>query len=372
MKEIERTVSLHQRVADQLRDHIQTHCRPGQKIESLRELAVKLKVCHGTLRAAQSLLRHEGLLEIRHGSGVYVANRAHERRIGIYSESDLLQSRTSSYHIIKTSALRRYFMEQGATAEVYLGTSVPGEKPDRPTNRRFLDDVAAGRLDGVVFTSESVTDAWREWNKQFPLPFVGSDWSPYRVEIDVTALIREGVRQLVTQGCRRLALLSWSSHMAEFSAALAAHGLDARPGWERHDLEPFLPGAGWEEFREIWSACAEKPDGLLVTDDCLAADAAVALQELGIRVPAQLRLVIQTNKGSGLRFPFPVTRLEIDPVEQGRALGAMLLDLLNGRTVETPKKLLQARVVVDERVGAKPAGPPAVDPELAERVGASR
>ncbi len=342
-----------ERVAEALRGRLQEATRTEGRLPPVRTLALELGASVPTVRAAQSLLAREGLIEVRHGAGVYVSDRVLTRRVGIYSETDLLQPRTSTYHREVVRGMRQFFEEQGMQAEIYMGKTVFGGQPDQPTCQRFLEDVAAGRLDGVVFTQVPHEKEWCQWVVGFPLPAVGTRCR-YDVEMDLQEMMRMGVEALVAKGCRHLALLAWGASADLFASCLASHGLEYRARWVRCDLQPNLAGAGWQELRELWSAYREKPDGLLILDDVLAEDAAKAMAELRIRIPEQLWVVTHANKGGEFGFPFPATRLEVDPAEEARALGVMMLDVLDGRTVEQPKKLLQAKVVVEERAGAKP------------------
>ncbi len=357
MDRVRQAPKLHEKVAAELRKYVVEHCQAGDALPPVRELMKTLGVSHSTLRAAQALLAQEGYLVARHGSGVYVCERALRRRVAIYSEQDLLQPRVSPHHREVARQLRDFLEAGGVEAEICLGRSQVGEDVECPSCRRFLDDVEAGRLDGVAFVGTATTAEWGQWFSRFPLPSVGG-WCRHTVNIDAQAMMESGVERLVAQGCRRLALLAWGHTADGFAGCLAAHGLEFRPQWCRHDLEPSLPGAGWEEFREIWAAYPEKPDGMVILDDLLADDAAKAIAELRLQVPEQLRLVVLANRGSGLGFPFPATRLEVDPGEVARLLGAMLLDLLDGRPVTQPEQVLPFKVIPAEPDDGRPSEVP--------------
>lgn len=368
MKRVRSAPKLHDRVAAELRKHISAHCRAGEALPPVRELMKTLGVSHSTLRAAQALLAQEGYLVARHGSGVYVCERALRRRVAIYSELDLLHPRVSPYHRQVARLLRDFLEARGVEAEVCLGKTACGDpEPDRPTCPRFLDDVEAGRLDGVAFVGAATTAGWGQWFSRFPLPAVGG-WCRHTVNTDGQAMMLAGVEQLVAQGCRRLALLAWGHTADRFAECLAAHGLEFRPQWCRHDLEPSLPGAGWDEFREVWATGPEKPDGMLILDDVLAVDAARAIGDLRIQVPEELRLVVHANKDSGLVFPCPATRLEVDPAEAATLLGGMLLDLLDGRDVAQPNPSLPFKVIPAVPDGQQPLPTPhGIDSEISTR-----
>jgi len=74
-----------------------------------------------------------------------------------------------------------------------------------------------------------------------------------------------------------------------------------------------------------------------------------AILDSGIRVPEQLKVVVQTHGNAQQRYPFPLTALEDDPREHAQAIGNMLLLRMNGEPVPNPVVTLQYRV------GARPA-----------------
>lgn len=64
---------LYQRVADQIEGAIRSGIhRPGSRLPAERELAEQFKVSRPTVREAVIALEIRGLVEVRHGSGVYV------------------------------------------------------------------------------------------------------------------------------------------------------------------------------------------------------------------------------------------------------------------------------------------------------------
>ena len=205
-----------------------------------------------------------------------------------------------------------------------------------PTCLRFFEDFNAGRLDGVAVVSAPRNDPWLSFLKQGAIPLVSVDHDV--LTPDAKQLVELGVRQLATQGCCRIAMLGWggTSLSGVFCDAVGANGVETRDKWIRTDFHPWLTAAGWEEFREAWSAYSEKPDGLLILDDGLFSEAVVAIDELQIRVPDQLRVVTHANKGAGVRYPFPVTLLQNDPAVVAETLELKLLKAMNGESRGEP------------------------------------
>jgi GntR family transcriptional regulator len=59
---------------EQVRHAVETGVlRDGDLMPSIRTLAVELVISHNTVAKAYMELQHEGLLELRHGSGAYIS-----------------------------------------------------------------------------------------------------------------------------------------------------------------------------------------------------------------------------------------------------------------------------------------------------------
>src|SRR5581483_1281228 len=127
-------------------------------------------------------------------------------------------------------------------------------------------------------------------------------------------------------------------------------GVSYRPDWVRCDLHPNQLGAGWAEFREVWTSHKEKPDGLIITDDILAPDVCTAIHDLGLKVPDQLMLVAYSNKGCPFRASLPLTKLEYDTDAHAREIGELLLRLLQGDPAAEPHEHSSNRFRIIESV----------------------
>ena len=102
-----------ERVADKIRRRIQSgDIGPGQRIESMRMLARELGVSLPVIREAMAALRAIGLVEVRHGVGVFVARRP--RAAGVLkvanrraTRRELDELRTGLEGVIAARATRR-------------------------------------------------------------------------------------------------------------------------------------------------------------------------------------------------------------------------------------------------------------------------
>lgn len=339
---------LSERIADKLRDEILAAKKPGEKLETLRTLCRRFDVSSNTIRGALKILEREGLVELWHGSGIYVADPLPgPKPVGILVEHDILHPRASRFFAQVIRQLRISLKQQGFETTVYFGHTPLGAEATTLTNDAFYRDLGSGRLSGVVAVCTNPLPELFARAAAAGVPVVSdaTDLVEYS-RADNVEVVRQGVRELVAQGCRRLAFLSWRSpgRVETWQETLREEGLEIRSSWIRQDLPPELMGAGWEEFREVWTAHTDKPDGLLVVDDLLFREVEAAVTELGIRVPEQLRIVAAVTAGEVGHCLFPVTLLESDPAKTATRLTACLLQKL-GRPVPMMEDTFGLRVV---------------------------
>lgn len=326
---------LHERVAQALREHIRAHLQPGQKLPAIRELVTSLGVSMLSVRAAQALLVSEGLLEVRHGSGVYVAAGAVAWRVGVISPVDLFHWRTGHFFRGLAGAAMSGLRSRGMEPHLYSGTWISGDlsapEPDSLLIR-IKSDLAARRIDGAVLLNYQWNDSWYQFARSSPWPLVGPE-TGFNFEIDARALLESSVRILHDQGCTRIGLIAAGKPPMKqmFVEVLEELGLQAEQNSILVGLGPQIPGSGGRALQQLWSSEHSRPDGLVILDDVLFADIQLVLLQMGIRVPDDLKLVVQTNRGSAMPMRVPGTAMEVDPAEAAR----LLIDLLEMRLRNT-------------------------------------
>jgi len=346
---------LHSILAGELRRDLIAKLRPGDQLPSEEALEKQYDVSNVTVRHALQSLTESGWIERRHGCGNFVADPLAKRELGVLMELDATQPRLSRFHLRVTYLLRDYLHDHGARARLYLGSQTVfnvAEATGVPTCREFVRDVEAGRLAGVAYVYAPWNMSAQVLSDAAGIPSVAlwGEGYPHRVELDYCGLVRAGAEYLREHGRRRIAVAGWGVEnfpgvqRAGLRDLLREAEVTVPEEWLRLEFHPDDPGAGWEDFRELWTARAEKPDGLLVLDDILFADMRAALVESGARIPADLLVVTHANKGLEVAAPFPVTRLEFDPAEAAAALGEMLLAAARREVLEPPVRVVPAQL----------------------------
>jgi hypothetical protein len=347
-----------ERLAMQMRARILGQHKGGEKVPSARKLAAEYGVSVSTLRAAQAILMHEGLLTGHPRSGVRVSPSGSQLRVGVLTELNVLSPDIGYYRDLADHTLRE-LRARSMAATLFCGAVKPGEVSDAITCPEFWDAVACRRLDAAVILDVPCTEAWY-WRVQgLALPAAGT-FTSFGIEHNAVNIVAPGLTALRRQGAARVAMLTWSRGRIApvFDQTLAELGMVSHPKWIAGEFNPALPGSGWEAFRDVWTALPEKPDGLLVTDDVLFRDAARAIAELGIAVPERLKVVTHANRSSAHPpAPFPHTRFEFDPAVDARALVDLLERRLKGEAppaepIRMPFAVEDVGAPAEERVTA--------------------
>ena len=266
-------------------------------------------------------------------------------------DHDLSDPRLSFFFVRVSQRLRVFFRNQGYRCRLYAGHTSAADITPTLSCTEFVDAAQANQLCGVAVVLGAQTPEWTKPVLQNRVPVVGPPEYERGVETNNQDMVRQGAERLIREGRRKIAFMGWQAEengggwVQVFKASLRKAGVPIRDEWIRHQVHPSQPGAGWEEFREIWMASGEKPDGLLVTDDLLMRDSTAAICETRVRVPEQLMIVTHANRGSGIYYPFPVWQMEYDPDEYARMTGEMLVALMRKETPDRRRLTLPFRWV---------------------------
>jgi DNA-binding LacI/PurR family transcriptional regulator len=252
--------------------------------------------------------------------------------MAVVSELDLFDPSISPYWRVLASEVTAALKAAGQLTQLYIGHAEPGAPSDEPTCPHFWEDVAAGRIGGAVLIDLPETPAWAQRVINSPVPMVG-DLTGFQVVTDSCSIMSAAVRHFVDAGCRRLGLISWHGEKP-FRRIVAEAGAVTSEAWIRTHLDPAIPGAGWEEFCDIWSSKEGRPDGLIFLDDVLYADAQLAIFEMGVRVPDTLRIALMSSRNACPNVRLPLTLYEFDPAKIAAEYVGLLLDRIEGRIHE--------------------------------------
>lgn len=341
--------------------------KAGDKLPPEVKLAERFEVNVLTMRDALRVLQDGGVIRRQRAIGTEVVNPMGGNWVTIVCEMNIFSPHSQClFHRSVIYHLRHFLKEAGLPSRVSIGESEPGAPSTSSlTSLDFAGDIEADRLSGVLALSVNPNEYWLRKLERSGTPVIGSNTQfTYRVLNDLFEDISRAITALMDFGRRRIAYIGWRDPCRDGRLPDALDEITRcypqvlRPQWIKHDIHPEHPGAGWEDFRAIWEADNEKPDGLIVDDEHLMDDVEKALALHGIRVPEDLLIVCQRTQGNTRKYAFPMIFLESDPRLYAYRMADGFLRLYRGETlpnntITVPRMLIDDAVRNDPRVPAQ-------------------
>lgn len=355
----------YRQIANQLLAEIRAGMKAGDKLDPEVRLAERFEVNVLTMREALRVLQDGGVIQRQRAIGTTVVNPLGGNWVSIVCEMNVFSPHSQClFHRSVIYHLRHFLKEAGLPSRVSIGESEPGAPSTSTlTSPDFVGDIEADRLAGVLALSVNPDDYWLQKLERRGTPVIGSNPKfTHRVMNDQFEDLSRAINALTDFGRRRVAYIGWCdpNNKGRPSDALSelcrCYPDVLRPQWIKHDIHPEHPGAGWEDFRAIWNADSEKPDGLIVDDEHLMDDVAAALASQGIRVPEDLLVVCQRTRGNTREYPFPMIFLESDPRLYAYRMAEGFLRMYRGETLQN-NTITVPRVLIDDAVRNTPSAP---------------
>lgn len=315
-----------------LADNIRGRIEAGQyteRLPSLHDLAMEYQAHAITIRKALEILRKEGLIDVRHGSGAFVTRYKHLSIgvVGNFNEEDFPgRFLDNDYYAAVFRPILDRVERQG---DVF---AYQRKKPETAFHELFRN---YSTVDGcLIFTPnrKAEPDLMTLSRKGLPFVVIGGGSSAYAhkeinfVESDNVADSMAGVEQLIHQGHRRIVFMcnypdtnTQKLRLQGYRQALKKHGLpyDA--------VLVVMANTQWKSFREKTrrAFCAEpKPTAIFGAN---IACTERALERLEPEQRDKLEVVVYDDLRRRLaRFGRPYTVI-VQPLEE---IGALAIDTL--------------------------------------------
>lgn len=313
--------------------------RPGTRLPPTTALATGWGTTVATVQSALTPLVKEGLLERRPRVGTRVLAPTRKlQRIGIYQPHALSTAPSAAFRRAVTDMLCKLLTESGRQWTLWTDP-----RPEVLQSDPWSDLLqAAGNRAFQALIAPTTDDQHLGWQLKLPVPaaFLCSARIPNRVSLDGRQFGTAAVRCLASQGCRSVGLIGVSPRTARYAdgsphefgdvsrgieTTAEELGIRLRDEWM---LTPPTEGVvseqnseqfGYDSVHALWRQ-APRPDGLIVYTDVAARGAIMALLELSVRVPDELRLVLHRNRQVGLLCPFPASFVDVDVERIAREL----------------------------------------------------
>lgn len=302
-----------QAIVDAIRERILSGLySPGSRLPACAALEGEFSASRMTLRRALGKLLEEGFLEgLERGSGVVSFSPPHLRRIGLMMA---MPGRKNRFCACMEDAARACAEESGRQVPVFSNFSEAYCRGEEFAKLRR--QVAVRMFAGLVVLFDPDKSSCPElFDAAIPKVYFGH---PLRkdgtlLDMNCEAFARKALSKLRERGARRVAILSYphiNNRMEKASGLLGEYGLLSKPEWRIGMDNPEIAARLTRLL--LSQPAAERPDGLLLSDDHLVEHAARGIVECGLRVPEELKVVALCNWPFPPSSPFPMDLLGYD------------------------------------------------------------
>ena len=342
----------------------------GSKLPTVRHLCESCSASLSTVDRALQDLEAQGILERRHGSGIYVGAGAANTRICLLMGHDVMSSaEVSPFYPALRSRLAGISRERHWEVTPHIASvTVDGEHRNQ-ISKELRYALEAGFIDGIIATISLHGGAAANFPDIPVASFLPTASTPSTISIDYNALARLGVLELAAVGRRSIALITilgyarqsgFTDDLDGFAQGLQQCGLPWRSdriieapapiGQLNEETSAAWRGHGYAAMRRLLDS-PDPPDAVVVNDDMAAMGVLQALQER----PANVLVATHSNRGSSSEtfLDLPCIVLEIDPGYIADRLVALLDDMLHGRLGSSRNERIFPRVLRSPALSCK-------------------
>ena len=323
----------------------------GERLPGIRRLATAFGVSEVTVRNAVTRLCQMGLLQARPRVGLQVcAAGARSWRgtvLGIRSGSIGMFHATVMEGLLADTLRERGWL--------YNSVMIPSVRAAEGLD--VLDQVLDPSVSLVVSLFAPAAILARLSRCGIPIVSVGASYVPvktgFSMSLNADAALVALAGQLRSSGARSVLFAYQHPSATDFAPALRAAGLRVRPIRIRpvggYDSPEAVQRAGLQTFWKMLSAGGVREDAVVCNDDYLSAGILSAFDRCGVRIPEDVRFATWANRHSGPVYFKNLTRIELDPVSNGRTCGESLVTFLE-RGVTPARTCLEACYIKGETV----------------------
>ncbi len=324
---------------------------PGEQLPCHTELAAATGVGASTLQKALSWLTSEGVLVRHRQRGTFVAEISRAAAggwIAVITRA-MFDPQMSRFDFQAARAVVDTLADAGMSFRFYHNQYIPGgPHADRQdVDPRLCEDAEAGRVRGVIVIGTVPVNhpEFRELLKNSQVPLVEtsgrSEETPFVVEFDRCAFMKQAVALAAQRGRRRLGLIETPGYilhgrdplLGTFIQATASAGLEVVTNWVRQIEWPPGTVKGVEIFNALRTQPGPTPDALIITDEYVALGVAQAALAANVAVPGELWLTTSVTIGADIAYPVPMATFGFSADQLMRQSWTMLQARMNGEVV---------------------------------------
>ncbi len=314
---------------EQIKRHFEKRIRQGhmashEPLPGTMVLAKELEISHLTIRKAYKLLEEEGLVYSVQGKGTLVSESVGRPTIAVVTWLDQLAQRyTHSSSAAIMQELVHVIEADGCVPRLMMLTTSRNMMYEGRWNDHDRELLDAEGLRAVYFTGTDLPAEFVEQCQNNRIPLVGVSAARRNIKgsvaFDPEALVRMAGECLKERGRKRPALIFLDTTPGGDRECARRYGRLLRDvGGFKESIQTIgvaLPTSvcGQAAARQLLES-SRQIDSLVCLDDVIHQGVGWACHEKGVRVPEDLLLISQANKGLTPPFLVPTVRLNCDYV----------------------------------------------------------
>lgn len=224
-----------------------------------------------------------------------------------------------------------------------------------------IQNLSRGQVEGIIISLSRETvnldHLTRLQRRGIPLVFFDRDSDEIhasKVMVDNEQSAYEAVKHLLNTGCKRIAFLAGPTNVSVSNQRISGYLRALAESGVQEDLKliihsDYIQDSATLCTRELMKA-KNRPDGILVVSDRLALGVLVALRDLNISVPDEVKIVSFNNEPI-CSIVSPSISSVSQPLEEiGRLSVELLLDQINhkGEDLKPRVEVLKTQLIVRE------------------------
>lgn len=314
--------------------------REGDRLPNLDEMASSLQVARQTVRTAVSDLVQGGLVVARPKRGIEVLSP--DSHIFTAHVIHLTRGGMSYYFSARNQTIIDACHSQRVQLSVVDLTDEEFER-DHPHTRAVLDGNAIdlALIDGPA-------DGIRNLLRDRSIPYVALSDLPdaqaaWHFGADYETALREFARHAQQADIKTIRVCVNQVMPKVFKSMLGQHGITVQSTIvevPREATSEIVERCGYDATTRLIQAYGDQRKAMLFTDDYLARGGLTALLASGIRVPEQWRVASFVNCGHQPIFPVELTRIEVDPIADGRSIAGQAIAMLRNNTLRSGNSMV--------------------------------
>lgn len=314
--------------------------QPGQRLPTVNDLAESSSYSKVTVNRALRLLADKGVIIMKRGAGISVAERERSRVIGLLIGPSIIEPRQSPFAsaIVKSSMM--IYRENRQSYRLYIEN--PALMNEGIPSKELQEDLKNHRLSGLIMAHCNAPKTIPS-SKLFldnPIPLVdisGDEFVDHTVGFKASDQLDQAFATAKEHGCSSMGILSlYSTANPERVKELSGqYGIAVRKRWIIRSTQSGLSHeeAGFINLQGLWNQHPQ-PEAIFITDDVVAKGATQALLKC-CPDPSKLPLVIViSNRNADLFYPVPVIRLEVDTRAMAEAAYNLIKELMDNPNME--------------------------------------